>query len=782
MTRWLLRVRSSITVMLVLLIAGAGPALADDDGGSSAFMDIFGVKNSEGVKLSQQPLALTTEYELFGKDLPDPFLMMLNVAWSFYRIVTGFALWVLGEAQTGNWRTAIVDAADATVTPFFSSLHQLELPVIAGTAGFILAAWAFVRGRVGASLGEAGMIAVVCALAMGIFATPVGSFTEPGGAMDKSFEAARGLTSEMGEGDSDDGVKNSQQRMADILISNPGQLLSFGELLSKECEKKLIKAQKDNPDDAKKQREAVAKCDDQHEDQMPLEAVIGLGLFVWPFLWTTSLALVLLSALLMFLVMLVIWLSIEVAWHALFAPFPGAARMRLVNSLIKTGIAVAALMVVLVIAAAASQLLVEVFDGVRGDDGSALLDTFGAYAVASGVMTLLWIVLWWKVLAMLLKSRRGASKIKDGITPSKPTQMPPSKMEPVRRIAGPIAQHAAGSALGRGMSGGGGSPAPAPSSVPGPQPMPGPQPGPQPGPMPGPERDPIPQPGPKPPSMQLTSGSGRGGRAGGVKKGAMKVATNVATQAALAAATGGTSTAASFAATTGGKHMAKAGAKQAAGAGAKRMANAGAQGMGKAGSVNSAGQAARLGSSASGTAGTGRGSYPTSVAGARQVNTASRGGYAHTVGAVRQVHPGGASGDGGRYPNRAAGADQMERPGPARPASSTADAAAAAREMQARSSRAAAGKPSPRDATTNPGPTGSETNEPAPAPREAVRPASQERGAMPSLSSQPLPSKVDTGPEASEKRAREMRVRLLGYDGGPVSPPPARIPTGAGRR
>lgn len=755
MTRWLLRLRASIQVMLVLLIAAAGPAIAkDEDGGSSAFMDIFGVKNTDGVSLSQQPLALTTEYELFGKDLPDPFLMMLNVGWSFYRILTGFALWVLGQAQKGTWRTAIVDAVDGTVTPFFSSLHQLELPVIAGTAGFILVGWAFVRGRVGASLGEAGMIAVVCALAMGIFATPVGSFTEPDGAMDKAFDSARGLTSEMGEGESDDGVERSQERMADILISNPAQLLSFGELLSQECKEKLVKAQKDDPDDAEKQRKAVSKCDDQHEEQMPLEAVMGLGLFIWPFLATTTLAMVLLSALLMFLVMLLIWLSIEVAWNALFAPFPGAARMKLVNSLIKAGIALVALVVVLVIAAAASQLLVEIFDGVRGDDGSSLLDTLTAYAIASAVMTLLWIVLWWKVLAMLLKSRRGASKVKDGVTPSRPTQMPPSRMEPIRRIAAPVAQHAAGSALGRGIgNAGGGNPNPTHTPRPVPQPGPTQQPGPVPQPGPREQPGPIPQPGPKPPSMQLAGG----GRTGAVKKGVIKVGANVATKAALGAATGGTSTIAGFAASSGAKHMASAGAKRAAASGARHMT----QGATKAASsVNNAGQAARLGSSASGAAG--RGSYPTSVAGVRQVNAASRGGYTHTVGAVRQVHPGAASRDSGRYANRAAGADQLQRPGPARPATSTADAAAAAREMQSRSTRTTD--------TTRPTPT-PERNQPTPRPRAPY--VAGERP-LPILRSEPMPRR-DTEQEETAQRAQRMRERLYG-DAGPASPPPVRIP------
>ncbi|MDN5746658.1 MAG: hypothetical protein L0H31_16295, partial [Nocardioidaceae bacterium] len=567
-SRWMVRARASVQLTLLLLIAGAGPALANDQTGMS-MMDIFEVTTSDGVSLSQQPLALTSEYSVFGQDLPDPFLFLLNAAWNIYRIVTGFTLWFLGQMQSGDWRFAIVEAADSTVTPFLASLHQLDLPAIVGTAGFVVVAWVWIRGRAGASLAEAGAVAVFFAIAIGVFSTPIGAFTQSGGFLDTSVSVGREISSGMGAG-SGSGPERTQQRMADILVAQPGEILAFGELLNDKCHEELVAAQKESPGDPEKVREAVGQCDEKYEDQMPLEAVVAILVFLMPFLATSMLALLALSALLGFLVCGVIWFSVEIGWNALWAPFPGAARMRLINSLIKAGTALAAVVVVLVVTAAVSQIMVEIFDNVRGDDGG-LLATFRAYSVASCVMTLLWIVLWWKVLGHLLKARGRTEKVKGAVSPSKPTSMPAPRMAPVGAGAAQVGKHAVGSAVGSaltrrregnnddspwamamwpsgqqtGDSGGGALP---------------PRPRPKPADPPPPERDdPIPRPGPLPPGRHLPVSSpkpgpiptpAKGGAGPNVKKGVVKASSRVAAHAALAAATGGTSAVAGAAGST----------------------------------------------------------------------------------------------------------------------------------------------------------------------------------------------------------------------------------------
>ena len=90
MSRWMARARASVQLALLLLIAGAGPALAKGQSGMSV-MDIFDVTTSDGVSLSQQPLALTSEYSVFGQDLPDPFLFLLTAACELY--ILFYAVW-----------------------------------------------------------------------------------------------------------------------------------------------------------------------------------------------------------------------------------------------------------------------------------------------------------------------------------------------------------------------------------------------------------------------------------------------------------------------------------------------------------------------------------------------------------------------------------------------------------------------------------------------------------------------------------------------------------------
>lgn len=591
MSRWMVRARVSVQLTLLLLIAGAGPALAKGQSGMSV-MDIFEVTTSDGVSLSQQPLALTSEYSVFGQDLPDPFLFLLTVAWNIYRIIAGFAVWFLGEAQSGDWRYAIADAADSTITPFLAALHQLQLPAVVGTAAFIVVAWVWIRGRAGASLAEAGAVAVFFALAVGLFSTPVGEFTQNGGFLDTSIEAGREISSGMGEG-TGDGGERTQQRLADILVAQPGEILAFGELLNEKCHQELAAAQKEVAGDPEKVREAVAECDEEYEEQPPLTSVIAMLVFLVPFLSSVVLALLLLSALLAFLVCGVIWFSVEIAWNAIWAPFPGAARMRLINALIKTGTALGALVVVLVVAAVVTQILVEIFDNIRGDDGG-LLATFTAYCVASGVMTLLWIVLWWKVLGHLLKSRGRTEKVKGAVSPSKPTSMPAPRGAPVAAGGAQIGKHAIGSAVGGavarrdGLAGGGRMPTPStlgnqaqpPAVGDAPQtPRPGPGEGgvpprpssrPEPGeggtPLRAASSAPTPAPASTAPSTAPSAVSSSEVTTGpSVKKGVVKASTKVAAHAALAAATGGTSAVAGAAgstlATMGATHVATRGAK-----------------------------------------------------------------------------------------------------------------------------------------------------------------------------------------------------------------------------
>ena len=235
---------------------------------------------------------------------------------------------------------------------------------------------------------------------------------------------------------------------------------------------------------------------------------------------------------------------------------------------------------VLVVAAVVTQILIEIFDNIRGDEGG-LLATFSAYCVASGVMTLLWIVLWWKVLGHLLKSRGRTEKVKGAVSPSKPTSMPAPRGAPVAAGAAQIGKHAIGSAVGgavarrNGPAGGGRMPAPSPlgnqaqppavgdapqASRPGPDEGVPPRPSSRPEPGEGgtPLRTASTAPTPAASSSEVTTGPS-------VKKGVVKASTKVAAHAALAAATGGTSAVAGAAgstlATMGATHVATRGTK-----------------------------------------------------------------------------------------------------------------------------------------------------------------------------------------------------------------------------
>lgn len=589
MARWWWRLRAGMSLAVIVLIAAAAPALADDDkpAPSGAILDMFGITTTDGTKLSQEELAVSTRYKAFGKELPDPLLQIIGIIWYLYRVIVGFSLWFLRTAQNGAWRTDLVNAVDSTVTPYLTQLHDLGLPAVVGSAGTAIAVWAWVRGRTGASFGELGMVMVILALATGIFASPVVTITEPGGYLDKTFSTARGLSAGMGEG-SGDSTSRTEQRMADILVAQPAELMTFGELLSAECSKKHTAALKKHAgkDEADKIRDEVGKCDERYKESMPLEAVFGVGLFTWPFLTTMLAALSMLSALIIYLVCSIVWFSIAIAWNVIWGIAPGEARMRLVNSLIKTVTALAALVVALVAASLASQLLVALFDSVRGDDGSGLIDTFRAYAIASTVMTLMWMVLWWKTLSHLLRSRRRAEKTKAIVNPSQPVSMPAAApWGGALAGLGQAGMNAAGSALGAKLGNRNRASGPAPVGMPnygepestvtntptttapaGPATTQGQVTGRSPRLMLPPAPDQGPGPDTAPPAQGPQGGGGPQPYANSLKsdpnrlkKRLVKTSTRLAAHAALAVATGGTSTMASAAGSTVAKAAASAG-------------------------------------------------------------------------------------------------------------------------------------------------------------------------------------------------------------------------------
>lgn len=536
--RWWTRLRAAVTVMVILVVAGAGAAVAAEEHAApgASMLDIFGVTTSDGTRLSQWELPLTTRYEVFGKDLPDPFLMFINIGWYLYRILVGFSLWYLKQAQGGSWRVALVDLTESTVTPLFVSIADLNLPAIAGTFAFILVAWAWGRGRTGASLAEAGMVTIMYALAVGVLASPVVKLTEPGGGIDNAFTLARGVTSDLGKGTGDGGAK-TEQRLADIMVANPAQMMAFGELLPEKCSGELTSALQEDATDHEAVRDKVTDCDDRYEEQPPLEVVFGVGLFTLPFLSTLQLTILSLTALMIFLVAVLVWLAIEVAWYAIWAPFPGRARMNLFNTGVKILLALTALVISLIAASVLSQGLVELFDSVRGDKGG-LIDTFRAYSLASCISSLLWIVLWWKILSALLRSRRSSRKSIEKIaTPVKPTTMPSASGAPLARIGSTAAQvggHAIGARLGTGSR---------PNAEGTPQ-------------APGPQAPAMPTgPSPQPRTPAPTEPDAEGLK----KKVAVGTVAKIGGRAALGVMTGGSSTFADLATSSASKTAAQAG-------------------------------------------------------------------------------------------------------------------------------------------------------------------------------------------------------------------------------
>lgn len=527
-TRWSIRARASVmlTGVLLLLGGGAATAAAQKESGTSSMLDMFGVVTTDGTPLSQWEVPLVPN-EVFGKDLPDPFLTFVDIGWYLYRVFTGFTLWILGQAQSGSWRAGLFGIINDTISPLFRQIHELHVPTLIATFAFVVVAWTWVRGRAGASLGEAAVVVLIHGLAVGVLASPVGKITEPGGAIDGTFRAASGITAELGEGQGG-GTTRSEQRMADIMIGQPAQLMAFGELLTKECSSELTKALQKDATNRKEVREKVADCDKKYENQPSIAAIFGVGLFTGPFVASINVSTLMLAGLMIFLVLALVWYSIALAWNVIFATFPGRARVALIDSGIKVATSMAALVVCLVLAAVVSQMLVEIFDQVRGQDGG-LINTFRAYTVASGIATLLWILLWWKALGALMRSKGKGKGLKDAANPARqPAQMPTSVTARAVRAATPAAAHAIGARLGTPDS-----PTPPNSS---PAPTPGPT-----GPGPVTALTAGPSTGTASPTGTAPNASARLGAVLGTPGSYKHSAMRLASTAAIATMTGGTS-------------------------------------------------------------------------------------------------------------------------------------------------------------------------------------------------------------------------------------------------
>ncbi|MDP2624505.1 MAG: hypothetical protein Q8Q29_11980, partial [Actinomycetota bacterium] len=266
--RWLRRALWLTLGVPVLLLLSAAAAWADDAGATTpSTLDWIKIEDSHGVSLWQYEMSL----DRGGVTSPGKavWAVFIDLGWGAYRLVVAIACWLVDWTLSFQWvewlaRPAIAmgDSMEAIVTRFGVTAGLLTI-----TACFAVL-W-MMRGRWALGIFELGMALIIASLAAGVLSNPVRTIAGPDGLLMDARDAGLTMAVGLNSGGDVSGSSTELRRevvgmMADTFIRAPHQMINFGKLLDgTECADAYQDAVAAGPygleDDL---RDAVGDCDE----------------------------------------------------------------------------------------------------------------------------------------------------------------------------------------------------------------------------------------------------------------------------------------------------------------------------------------------------------------------------------------------------------------------------------------------------------------------------------------------------------------------------------------
>lgn len=338
------KTRAVLAVMILCTVSqliNTTAAMADDDSAPKTTLGTYwlplgDVTDSHGVPVDQYT-ELPLDYGQSVYVTRQIRGVLMRIAWMGYTLVTYALLALCDFILSLEW----LDWVLAPLTLLANSLQGvLDRAGIIGLGIAIAAlviAWGAIRGKMGAALAEAALVAVV----VGLVASPMGN---PSSVVKDWITVSADYGTEASQATvtgTEEGAKASSNpvsgQIVDLTVRRPALMLSFGnDLEGSDCATTWDDKAKDHAD-AEKKRKAILKCDKELKGANETD---NFAVFAFFFMFCVSTAgvLALVSVFLFFLlkdVLLAGLGAINTVLRAHLAVFPGGGRQAFLNAFLQ---------------------------------------------------------------------------------------------------------------------------------------------------------------------------------------------------------------------------------------------------------------------------------------------------------------------------------------------------------------------------------------------------------------------------------------------------------------
>jgi len=458
------RLASVPALMVVVLVAGAGPASAAPEEGGGKFatpFDFMDIKDSHGISVWRYMLSI--DQGSATKPLAVLWSFWIDGMWNVYRGLMAASIWFVGWVLQFEWLRMLLGFLEPLGESMQSLIDQTGLlPLFLAIAAFI-AGLLMLQGRNATFVYDIVLACVIAAAATGFMADPVGKIAGENGyitqARDGGLEFAASMTE--GDGSPEQMIQTMQSEMADVLIRQPTQLINFGRVVDVEggadCVKEWDTAHQNvEGNDRDTIKDNVAKCGDNGKAMKEYaDNPSAMGALTTGFVLFGGLFMVLLCFLLGLAVMAAVFycafVSIKLIWDMLWGILPGTARGGLWRSVAGVLLGLLFIVTAVVFLMIYLQLIRSLFTTTQGQ--SLLQRVF-----IIGLVELMGSFLFWRLVRGFQRQRDGLAKAMGRRPGSKPTALP--ARQPVNLASKALRTYSAAKVVGHtaaALSTGGGS-------------------------------------------------------------------------------------------------------------------------------------------------------------------------------------------------------------------------------------------------------------------------------------------------------------------------------------
>lgn len=274
--------------------------------------------------------------------------MIASLLWTLYSFPVIAMIVMTDWILSFGWLEWIAAPVTALISAIDSVLSGMGIVVVGALVAALVVAIGILRGRMGRSMGELGIVIVMFGVIATSIASPDEWITGDDGWINQSADFGSGIADEMtsgeGGGDETSGDSIVSGELIDMVLREPMLSMSFGSNLANldNCEDVWNDNASDPENSTDDLRDEVTSCHDAAEGANETSDFIFIGFFIMGGVTAVG-VLFLLGVALVFLIKEVVMAffgAVNTVVKSYFALFPGGARYAFFNALMQTIVSV----------------------------------------------------------------------------------------------------------------------------------------------------------------------------------------------------------------------------------------------------------------------------------------------------------------------------------------------------------------------------------------------------------------------------------------------------------